>query len=114
MREPHEAFSKAELEAGRLLFAKACDFTAGVAEEAQLPPARLPEVAVLGRSNVGKSSLLNALTGRRALARVSVTPGRTQQLNFFELDGRIGPSQHMNRCSPPSSATTSEPGRSAR
>ena len=89
MREPHEAFSKAELEAGRLLFAKACDFTAGVAEEAQLPPARLPEVAVLGRSNVGKSSLLNALTGRRALARVSVTPGRTQQLNFFELDGRF-------------------------
>jgi GTP-binding protein len=89
MREPNEEFSAAAIEAGRLLFAKACEFTAGVAEEAQLPPPGLPEVAVLGRSNVGKSSLLNALTGRRALARVSVTPGRTQQLNFFELDGRL-------------------------
>lgn len=82
-------FDTAALEAGRLLFAKECEFVAGVAAEAQLPPARLPEIAVLGRSNVGKSSLLNALTGRRALARVSITPGRTQQLNFFELDRRL-------------------------
>ncbi len=89
MPEPNDAFDEAALEAGRLLFAKECEFTAGVAAEAQLPPAHLPEIAVLGRSNVGKSSLLNALTGRRQLARVSITPGRTQQLNFFELDGRL-------------------------
>ncbi|MEX0809143.1 MAG: ribosome biogenesis GTP-binding protein YihA/YsxC [Dongiaceae bacterium] len=83
------AISAAALEAGRLLFAKPCVFVAGVAEEEQLLPPTLPEIAVLGRSNVGKSSLLNALTGRRSLARISVTPGRTQQLNFFDLDGRL-------------------------
>ena len=55
----------------------------------QLPPPRGPEVAFAGRSNVGKSSLLNALTGQRALARVSNTPGRTRQLNFFDLGGRL-------------------------
>jgi GTP-binding protein len=80
---------QAAIEAGRLLFCKTCEFVAGAAHEDQLPPPRLPEIAVLGRSNVGKSSLLNALTGRRQLARVSITPGRTQQLNFFELDGRL-------------------------
>lgn len=58
---------------------------AGVATLEQLPPATAPEIAFIGRSNVGKSSLLNALTGRKALARVSNTPGRTQQLNFFAL-----------------------------
>ncbi len=89
MPDPGQEFDSAAIEAGRLLFAKPCGFAAGVAAEAQLPPARLPEIAVLGRSNVGKSSLLNALTGRRQLARVSVTPGRTQQLNFFELAGRL-------------------------
>ncbi|MEX1107383.1 MAG: ribosome biogenesis GTP-binding protein YihA/YsxC [Dongiaceae bacterium] len=83
------AISEAALEAGRLLFAKPCVFVAGVAEEEQLLPPTLPEIAVLGRSNVGKSSLLNALTGRRSLARISITPGRTQQLNFFDLDGRL-------------------------
>jgi GTP-binding protein len=50
---------------------------------------RLPEIAFAGRSNVGKSSLVNALTGRRTLARISHTPGRTQQLNFFELGGQL-------------------------
>jgi GTP-binding protein len=77
------------LEAGRKLFAQACDFVTGVADLAQLPPMRLPEVAFSGRSNVGKSSLINALTGRRQLARISQTPGRTQQINLFDLGGRL-------------------------
>ncbi len=76
-------------EAGRRLFAGACDFFYAAQRLDQLPPVGLPEVAFAGRSNVGKSSLLNALTGRRALARVSVTPGRTRQLNFFNLGGRL-------------------------
>jgi GTP-binding protein len=76
-------------ERGRLLFAQDCRFVAGVTGVAALPPAGLPEVAFAGRSNVGKSSLINALTGRRTLARISHTPGRTQQLNFFELGGRL-------------------------
>lgn len=71
------------------LFLKACDFVRGVADLGQLPPAGLPEIAVIGRSNVGKSSLINALTGRKALARTSNTPGRTQQLNFFNLADRL-------------------------
>jgi len=78
-----------QIEAGRKLFAGACEFRAGAATEAMLPPSTLPEIAVAGRSNVGKSSLLNALTSHRALARVSHTPGRTQQINFFELGGRL-------------------------
>ncbi len=77
------------LENGRLLFAKECTFVAGAARIDQLPPGHLPEIAFAGRSNVGKSSLVNALTGRRTLARVSNTPGRTQQLNFFDLGGRL-------------------------
>jgi GTP-binding protein len=60
-----------------------------VAELAQLPPAGPPEVAFAGRSNVGKSSLINALTGRNQLARISRTPGRTQQINMFDLGGRL-------------------------
>jgi GTP-binding protein len=79
----------AALEAGRLLFAKDCRFVAGATNAAILPPPSLPEVAFAGRSNVGKSSLVNALTGRRTLARVSNTPGRTQQINFFDLGGRL-------------------------
>ena len=77
------------LEAGRHLFAQRCDFLIAAAEPAQLPELGLPEVAFAGRSNVGKSSLVNALTGRRTLARTSSTPGRTQQLIFFDLGGRL-------------------------
>ena len=83
------ALDAAALEAGRLLFAAECRFVAGANNVDALPPPRLPEVAFIGRSNVGKSSLVNALTGRKTLARVSVTPGRTQQINFFELGDRL-------------------------
>jgi len=76
-------------EDGRLLFAKECCFVAGSERLEGLPEFSLPEVAFAGRSNVGKSSLLNALTNRSALARVSHTPGRTRQLNFFDLGGRL-------------------------
>ncbi len=79
----------AALEAGRRLFAQPCDFVTGAATLAAIPAPELPEVAFAGRSNVGKSSLVNALTGRRTLARVSNAPGRTQQLNFFRLGGRL-------------------------
>jgi len=76
-------------DAGRLLFAKECTFVAGSERLDHLPPFTLPEIAFAGRSNVGKSSLLNALTNRSTLARVSNTPGRTRQLNFFDLGGRL-------------------------
>ncbi len=74
-------------EDGRLLFAGPCEFIFASAKATDLPPIGPPEIAFAGRSNVGKSSLLNALTNRKTLARVSHTPGRTQQLNFFELGG---------------------------
>jgi GTP-binding protein len=86
---PPRAVEPELLEAGRLLFARECRFVAGAAAEAALPAETLPEIAFLGRSNVGKSSLVNALTGRRTLARTSNTPGRTRQINFFALDGRL-------------------------
>ena len=79
----------AQIEAGRILFAQECRFIAGAAGSAALPPETLPEIAFIGRSNVGKSSLINALTGRRELARMSKTPGRTRQINFFELGRRL-------------------------
>jgi GTP-binding protein len=84
-----EALDAEAEEIGRRLFAQACDFVAGVTNEAAMPPGGLPEIAFAGRSNVGKSSLVNALTGRTTLARVSHTPGRTQQLNFFDLGHRL-------------------------
>ena len=81
--------AKDDTEAARKLFAGPCDFIWGATSVDNLPPAKLPEIAFVGRSNAGKSSLLNALTGRRTLARVSHTPGRTRQINFFDLGGRI-------------------------
>lgn len=76
-------------EAARVLFAQTCDFVLAAADPAQFPPTRIPEIAFIGRSNVGKSSLVNALTGRKTLARASNTPGRTQQVIFFNLGQRM-------------------------
>jgi GTP-binding protein len=76
-------FSPDELEAGRKLFASNWDFAFAVSEAEKLPPGHGVEIAFAGRSNIGKSSLINALTGRKALARTSNTPGRTQELIFF-------------------------------
>ena len=84
-----EDFSSAELEEARKLFAGPCDFMLGVAGLNQLPDAGPPEIAFAGRSNVGKSSLVNTLTNRKTLAKTSHTPGRTQQLNYFNLGDRI-------------------------
>ena len=83
-----DAEAKAE-ELGRLLFAQSCDFLLGAANLDGIPAPALPEIAFVGRSNVGKSSLVNALTGRKTLARVSNTPGRTREINFFSLGGRL-------------------------
>jgi GTP-binding protein len=80
---PSPAFTGAEIEAGRRLFAGDWQFVAAAGALERLPPMRGIEVAFAGRSNVGKSSLINALTGRHALARTSHTPGRTQELIFF-------------------------------
>ena len=91
-RQPGESCddaARAAVEVGRKLFAQDCRFVTGAASHDTLPPAELPELAFAGRSNVGKSSLINALTGRRALARTSNTPGRTQQINYFALGGRV-------------------------
>lgn len=73
-------------EKGRLLFARPTEFLKGVVAMSGLPPADRLEVCFAGRSNVGKSSLINALTGRKGLARASNTPGRTQEINFFTAD----------------------------
>jgi GTP-binding protein len=78
-----------EIEAARRLFAGPCEFVAGAALIESLIAISLPEVAFAGRSNVGKSSLVNALTGRKALARTSSSPGHTRQINFFDLGNRL-------------------------
>ncbi|MBI06709.1 MAG: YihA family ribosome biogenesis GTP-binding protein [Rhodospirillaceae bacterium] len=77
------------LENGRKLFARSCRFVKGAATMSGLPDAFLPEIAFAGRSNVGKSSVINALTGQTALARTSNTPGRTREVNFFELEDKL-------------------------
>lgn len=82
-------FSKSQIEAGRLLFARDVTFMLSAVSLETLPPARLPEICFAGRSNVGKSSLINALTNRKGLARASNTPGRTRELNYFNVDERL-------------------------
>lgn len=82
-------FTDDEKESARKLFMKPCTFVLGVAKLEQLPLSDLPEVAFAGRSNVGKSSIINAVTGQNTLAKTSNTPGRTQQLNYFNLDEKI-------------------------
>ncbi len=88
MDKPTE-FKRGEIEAGRLMFAADWQFVAAANTEVSLPPMRGVEIAFAGRSNVGKSSLINALTGRKALARTSRTPGRTQELIFFTGGGNL-------------------------
>ena len=83
-----EVFSPEEIEAARVAFAHPVSFLMGCAKIEQLPPPDRPEVAFAGRSNVGKSSLINGLTGRNGLARASTEPGRTREVNLFDLDGR--------------------------
>lgn len=85
---PSPLFTPKEIADGRRLFAGDWRFLGAAASIASLPPPRAIEVAFAGRSNVGKSSLVNALTGRNALARTSHTPGRTQELNFFSVHDR--------------------------
>jgi len=82
-------FSPEEIEAGRRLFAAPASFMLGVVKLDGLPDEGPPEIAFAGRSNVGKSSLLNALTGQKGLARASNTPGRTREINYFDLEGAL-------------------------
>ena len=86
---PDAPFDEDALEAARKLFARPVAFMMGAAQIDGLPPADLPEVAFAGRSNVGKSSLINALVGRKDLAHASNSPGRTREVNFFVLDERF-------------------------
>ena len=83
------AFTEDELEAARVLFAHEVKFMMGAVQMAGLPPADLPEVAFAGRSNVGKSTLINAVAGRLHLARASNSPGRTREVNFFVADEKL-------------------------
>ena len=80
-----EEYNQKEIEYGRWLFSQTCTFIIGATQLKDLPKARQTEIAFAGRSNVGKSSLINALINQKNLARTSNTPGRTQQVNFFNL-----------------------------
>ncbi len=82
-------FNEQQIKDANTLFAKDCVFMLGVANLEQLPLTDVPEVAFAGRSNVGKSSLINAITNKKGLAKTSNTPGRTQQLNYFNLQDKI-------------------------
>jgi GTP-binding protein len=84
-----DKFTRDEIETGRRLFAGEWQFTAAAGSAVSLPPMRGVEIALAGRSNVGKSSLINALTARKNLARISRTPGRTQELIFFNAGGQL-------------------------
>jgi GTP-binding protein len=89
MSSPDAVFDAEAVEAARVLFAHPVSFMMGCAAIEQLPPPNLPEIAFAGRSNVGKSSLINALVGRHGLARASNEPGRTREVNFFVLDEKV-------------------------
>ena len=84
-----QPLDRQQLEGGRLLFAQACRFVKGAAKASQAPGTDIPEIAFAGRSNTGKSSLINALISRKTLARASRSPGRTREINFFDLSGRL-------------------------
>ena len=89
MTDDASGLTKRDIEAGRLLFARDVTFMLSAVSLDTLPPSRLPEICFAGRSNVGKSSLINALTNRKGLARASNTPGRTRELNYFNVDERL-------------------------
>ncbi|WP_428150862.1 ribosome biogenesis GTP-binding protein YihA/YsxC [Brevundimonas sp.] len=82
-------YTDEEIEAARVLFQRPATFVMGAAKIEQLPEPDLPEIAFAGRSNVGKSSLINGLVGMHKLARASNEPGRTREVNFFDLDGKM-------------------------
>ena len=82
-------YNQEALKEAEAFFKQPCTFVLGVAKLEQLPLTEMPEVAFAGRSNVGKSSIINALTGQKGLAKTSNTPGRTQQLNYFNLGDKI-------------------------
>src|ERR1700710_977502 len=84
-----DVFDADELERARVLFAREVTFMMGAVAIAGLPPADLPEVAFAGRSNVGKSTLINAIAGQGHLARASNSPGRTREVNFFVADEKL-------------------------
>jgi GTP-binding protein len=82
-------YSAEQIERARRMFAQDCQFLRGCVSVSDLPPPKLPEAAIAGRSNVGKSTLINLLTGRKNLARVSKTPGRTREVNFFRAGDEL-------------------------